>query len=122
MGFLERTSGWAIIGIIFCTLFTSTGQLMWKIGMDKFQLNILAILTNWPLMLGFLSYGIGLIIMLVSLKHGELSVLYPFVALSFIWVAFMSVGFLNEVITPLNWLGIATIIAGVSFIGLGAEK
>jgi drug/metabolite transporter (DMT)-like permease len=54
-----------------------------------------------------------------ALKHGELSMLYPFVALSFVWVALISWRFFGETITSLKIAGIVAIIAGISFTGLG---
>jgi uncharacterized membrane protein len=56
-----------------------------------------------------------------ALKGGDLSVLYPFVALAYIWVSLLSVKFLGEKMNKFKWLGIALIIIGVSFIGIGSN-
>ena len=66
-------------------------------------------------------YGISTILFIPALKGGELSVLYPFVALAYIWVSLLSVKFLGEKMNKVKWLGIALIILGVSFIGLGSN-
>ena len=76
--------------------------------------------TNYHLFGGVGLYAIGTILFIPALKGGELSVLYPFVALNYIWVSLLSVKFLGEKMNRFKWLGIALIIIGVSFIGLGS--
>ena len=112
----------AIILVVFCTIFTSIGQLLWKIGADKLQINFFSLITNYPLILGFVSYAIGTVLLLMALKLGELSVLYPFISLSFIWVGMLSITFLGEIMTSLKWISIILIIMGVSLIGVGGKN
>ena len=112
----------AIILVVFCTIFTSIGQLLWKIGADKLQINFFSLITNYPLILGFVSYAIGTVLLLMALKLGELSVLYPFISLSFIWVGMLSIAFLGEIMTSLKWISIILIIMGVSLIGMGSKN
>ena len=112
----------AIILVVFCTLFTSIGQLLWKVGANRLQLDFFSLITNYPLILGFVSYAIGTVLLLMALKLGELSVLYPFISLSFIWVGMFSIAFLGEVMTNLKWASIILIIIGVSLIGIGSKN
>ncbi|MBW2990852.1 EamA family transporter [Candidatus Woesearchaeota archaeon] len=108
--------------VILCTLITSFAQLLLKLGVDKFEPSFVGIITNSFLILGLLLYVGGAIIFVLALKHGDLSIIYPFISLSFIWVALLSLIFLGESIVLLQWLGIVIIIAGVSFIGWGAKS
>lgn len=114
-----ETKTWAIFLALFCSLFTSFGQLFLKIGSKtaSFDLNLL---TNYILILGMILYGIGAILLIFSLKGGELSVLYPLLASSFIWVSFLSMLFLNEKLSLIKYGGIILIITGIYFIGKGA--
>ncbi|MBW2985611.1 EamA family transporter [Candidatus Woesearchaeota archaeon] len=112
----------AIILIVFCTIFTSVGQLLWKFGANRLQLDFFSLITNYPLILGFVSYAIGTVLLLSALKLGDLSVLYPFISLSFIWVSMLSLTFLGEIMTSLKWIAIILIIMGVSLIGLGGKS
>ena len=112
----------AILLIVFCTLFTSVGQLFWKLGANRLQFNFFSLITNYPLIFGFVSYAIGTVLLLKALKLGELSVLYPFISLSFIWVSMLSIAFLGEVMTGLKWISIILIIMGVSLIGFGGKS
>jgi len=111
----------AIILVISCTILTSIGQILFKYSsgrLDSFH----SIITNVPLIFGFLIYGIAAILLIMALRTGHLSVIYPFVALSFIWVTLASIFLFKENVHMLNWLGIASIIIGVSFIGFGSQK
>lgn len=112
----------AILLIVVCTVFTSLGQILWKYGVDSLEFSIIGLVSNVPLIAGFLSYGIGLIFLVTALKYGDLSFLYPFIALSFVWVGMMSYFLLGEPITALKWIAIAFIIVGVSLIGIGGHR
>jgi len=117
---MGKTKPLAILGLVACTIFTALGQFTWKFAVNNFQLD--NIWANWPIILGFAFYGIGMAIMLISFKHGELSVLFPLIALGFIWVSILSTSFLGETMSLTNWAGVIAIVAGVSFIGVGGNK
>lgn len=117
----QKTRPFAILLILFCTLLTSSGQLLLKIGTNRLQLSVPAIVQNWPLLLGLVLYGASAIVMIIALKYGELSILYPFIALSFIWVMILSIFFLQESVSLWNWSGVAAILLGVSLIGKGGS-
>ena len=115
-----KTPLWTIVLIVLCTALTSVGQYFIKQGADRIQ-DFISIL-NLPLMIGFVFYGIGAILMIIALKYGELSVLYPIISLGFIWVALLGVYLLNEEIIFIHWIGIISIIGGVIFIGIGGKN
>ena len=81
-----------------------------------------ALLTSVPLFAGLAVYGIGAVLMIVALKHGELSVLYPLISLSYVWVAILSVVLFAEDMNPLKLAGILVIMAGVGVLGRGAHR
>ena len=112
------TKKWAILLVVFVTLLTSLGQIFWKFGSYHINANILSWL-NPPLVLGFLSYGLGAVLLIIALKHGELSTLYPIVATSYIWVALISPLFFPDTFTFSKFIGIAVIILGVALITRG---
>ena len=118
---IKKNNKLAIILVIICTIFTSVGQILMKIGTANTG-SIIEIITNIPLILGFVSYGIGAVLLIVSLKYGELSLVYPFIALSFIWVSIASIYLFNENVSIINWLGLTAILLGVSMIGYGSGK
>ena len=110
-----------IIYVVLCTLFTATGQILWKLGAGNTS-SIISIITNIPLLSGFVSYAIGAVLLILALKYADLSIVYPFIALSFIWVNIASIFIFKDQISVLNWLGILAIFVGVSMIGLGSRK
>ena len=114
------TKLWAILLVVFATLIGAFGPILLKKASAKSLSKISSLATNYNLFGGVALYGIGTILFIPALKGGELSVLYPFVALSYIWVSLLSTKFLGEKMNKYKWMGIALIIMGVSFIGLGS--
>jgi uncharacterized membrane protein len=110
----------AIIIALVCTIFTAAGQLFFKIGSAK----VVSISTffNLPIILGAFSYLIGSVLFIIALKKGELSVIVPLLALNFIWVGILSSVYLGEAINSTKWLGIISIVIGISFIGRGGMQ
>jgi undecaprenyl phosphate-alpha-L-ara4N flippase subunit ArnE len=116
------TKLWAMGLILFSTLLTSTAQLFYKFASDKLSFNILELITNYELIAGMVLYAIGGILLIVSFRGGEVSVLYPLFATSYIWVSFLSIYFLpDESMNLFKWLGVFTIIAGIVLIGFGSK-
>jgi uncharacterized membrane protein len=115
------TKLWAIGIVLFSTLLTSTAQLFYKFGAAKLSFDILSLITNYELIMGMVLYAIGGILLILSLRGGEVSVLYPIFATSYIWVSFLSIYFLGEVMNLFKWVGVAAIVIGIVFIGLGSK-
>jgi undecaprenyl phosphate-alpha-L-ara4N flippase subunit ArnE len=117
-----KTKSWAIGLMILTTLFTSTAQVFYKFGVATLEFNIYSLLTNYYLILGLVLYAIGAALMIIAFKGGELSVLYPIVATSYIWVGIFSYFIFHESISSLRWLGILAVFFGVVFIGIADKK
>ncbi|MFC1769018.1 hypothetical protein ACFLZX_04610 [Nanoarchaeota archaeon] len=115
-----KTKLWAIGLVVVATFLTATGQLLYKIGVDKFTFD--TIFSNYHLLLGLAIYLVAGITIIFSMKGGELSVIYPFIGLGFAWVTILSKVFLGEEVGFVKWLGVVIIFIGVTFIGIGAEK
>ena len=58
----------------------------------------------------------------LALRGGQLSVLYPIIALTYVWVTILSPMFFKDDINASKIIGLALIIAGVSFIGAGSRS
>lgn len=116
-----ETQLWAIYLVIIGGLIGGFGPIYLKKGADKIKKgNLKSIYKNKPLIIGILIYGISTLFFIPALKGGELSVLYPFVGLSYVWVCLYAKFMLKEDMSLLKWIGISIVILGVSFIGLGA--
>ena len=81
----------------------------------------MSLITNTYLLAGILLYVIGGALIIVSFRGGEVSVLYPIIATSYVWVSFLSIYFLHELMNIFKWAGIISIIAGIVFIGTGTK-
>ena len=115
------TQLWAIGLVISATLIGAFGPILLKKASAKKLSSIRELIKNYNLFLGVALYAIGTMLFIPALKGGDLSVLYPFVALSYVWVSFLSVKFLGEKMNRFKWIGIGLIIIGVTFIGLGSS-
>ena len=111
------------------TGFAAAAQIMMKFGaghpMPKIDLAhpatiialALAILTNVPLFFGY-SMNAGMAVLLIlALKDGQLSILYPIISLSYVWVNLLSMYFFHEHMNLFKAIGIALIIGGVGLLG-----
>ena len=75
--------------------------------------------TNPKLFFGYALYGVNLFLMALALKGRELSRLYPIIALTYVWVTFISlVALPNDHMNFFKWVGIIFIVSGVSILGL----
>ena len=117
-----KTKMWAILLMVFVTLLTSIAQILYKMGVGKLRFNIISIITNYPIIIGIILYIIGAVFMIISFRGGEVSVLYPIVATSYIWVSLLSNFFFNEFINTIRWAGIFAIVIGITFVGLGSKR
>ena len=115
------TKLWAALLVLFTTLLTSSAQLFYKFGSATVSLNLLELFTNYYLIGGLLLYAVGGTLMIVSFRGGEVSVLYPIIATSYIWVSFLSMFFLGETMNEFKWFGVVIIIAGIALIGYGSK-
>lgn len=111
----------AIFLTLICTLFTSAGTFLWKIGSNN-VFSIQTFISNPFIIGGFILYGIGSVLLIFALSMGELSILYPIISTGFIWAFLMSVFFLKENIYFSKVVGILIIIIGIVLLGFGADK
>ncbi|MEO8028164.1 MAG: cation/cationic drug transporter [Bryobacteraceae bacterium] len=117
----------SLLLVLCCTLCGATAQVLMKVGAGRIQPAsfidaVLGLLTNVPLIVAYMFYGVSLILLTLALRHGELSSIYPIIALTYVWVGILSVLIFHEVMTPLKIAGLATIVFGVAIIGRGGRS
>lgn len=120
----RRQAAWIVIG---CTLLIAVAQLLIKTGANRlshagFLGTFLGIFTVPPLFAGYCLYAIFTVLFVYALRHGEVSVLYPLIALGYVWVTILSAVVFHEAMNPLKIVAIATIVAGVSVLGWGGNQ
>ncbi|MDY0040093.1 MAG: EamA family transporter [Desulforhabdus sp.] len=111
-----ETKMWPVALAVCCALMGSLAQLLFKLGSASVQLDLWTWITNYRVLGGMTLYGISAVLFIVALKYGNLSVLYPVIATSYVWVALISFKILNEPLSAPKWLGIALILGGVMLI------
>ncbi len=101
------------ICLMLCSsLLVCIGQLLWKLSANG---NLVYLL------LGFISYGLGALVMLYAYKFGSLSVLQPMLSANYIFTIIFASAILHEQFTLFKFIGIITIFLGVLLIGCGDE-
>jgi len=110
----------AILIVVICTIFSSSGSFFQKKGMDHFRPDFYSIITNYDLILGIFLIGIGAVLLIWALKNGELSVIHPILGLTYVWALFLAYRFLGEKISYLQITGVVLILCGLAAIGRGA--
>ncbi len=115
-----RTHKRAILVMVFCTLLLTLGQFAWKIGVEFIDPSVWISFLNIYMITGIVLYGISSVLVLYALKYGELSILYPILATSYVWVSILAPMIFNEALHVLNVVGVLSVLVGVSLLGMGA--
>jgi multidrug transporter EmrE-like cation transporter len=109
------------LGLVFlCTLFGVAAQYLIKSSASGIeQLSLHAVLSNWSVWLGLSMYGVSTGLLVLALRDGELSLLYPVISLTYVWVTILSVTVFDESLGVLKAAGIGVICLGVTLLGRG---
>jgi multidrug transporter EmrE-like cation transporter len=120
--------------VFACTLIGALAQILVKLGTVDLGAHItlgqvahdpalfvkfcFGIISNGKLFAGYCLYGVNTFLMAMALKGRELSRLYPIIALTYVWVTFLSLFVLpGEHLNLFRSLGITLIVIGVSILG-----
>ena len=122
----------ALLLLIPAILFSTTGELLFKIGMnrvgsfafspDSLRTVLPQILLNPFIWIGFIGFGMGAVFWLAVLSRVPLSIAYPILALSYFVVVIEAWLFLHERVTWKRLVGVGIIVAGVVVVGLSEAK
>lgn len=100
----------------------SLGAVGLKAGAGRLKLNVKSLLTNWQLMAGVCAYLISSVLFVKGMSQGQLSVLYPLVAMGQIWTLLWARVFFREQITKHKLMAVGLILVGVALIGYGNSQ
>ena len=104
--------------VFFCTLFGAAAQVLIKYGANGLASGSpFEMITNPPLVTGYGLYGISTILLVLALRDGELSILYPVISLTYVWVTILSIYLFREKVNLYKMMGVAVVVAGVAVIG-----
>jgi len=116
------------VAIVFLqTLLGAIAQILLKNGTlqqkgDGMADIVIAISSNSHMFAGYALYGVSALLMIAALKYGELSILYPIIAMTYVWVTILSVLIYAETVSLLKFVGLASIVTGVAVLGLSSHS
>jgi multidrug transporter EmrE-like cation transporter len=117
----HRRRGAALV--FCCTLLGAAAQIFLKTGANQLvHPSVLGIITNLSLIGGLSLYGVSTVLLVLALRDGELSLLYPVIALTYVWVTILSFIVFHDRANPIKLIGIAIIVLGVGVLGRGPRK
>ena len=112
-----------VLLVFGCTVLGAAAQIFMKFGANRLaHPGLIGMATNPPLLSGLVLYGLSTVLLVLALKDGELSLLYPVIALTYVWVTLLSLFLLHDTPNPYKLTGIAIIVIGVSVLGRGGKK
>jgi drug/metabolite transporter (DMT)-like permease len=117
-----------------CTVFAAGAQVMLKFGanhpmpgVNPSQLSswiafATGLLGNWQLLLGYSLHACNALLLILALRDGELSMLYPIIALTYVWVNILSMYFFGDHMNFWKAAGIVLVIGGVALMGRASSR
>lgn len=105
-----------VLFMLLTALFSAIGQIFFKYGSEQVGASVTSWLLNYYLIVGLMIHGIGFYFMISAFKYANLSIIYPVLATSYIWVAIFSSILLKEKIYTLQWFGMFAIVVGIFLI------
>jgi drug/metabolite transporter (DMT)-like permease len=135
VGFAPRTEGfWSTLLILFVSVaFAFGGQLMLKAAMNEIGRigaqelgslgGTLGRAAREPrLWTGLMLFAVSALFWLVVLSRVPLSVAYPSVGMSYVFVVLFSRLWLHEHVPPLRWVGAGIVVVGIVIVGLSFNR
>jgi multidrug transporter EmrE-like cation transporter len=110
----------SILLVFAASFIGSFGAVFLKMGAGRLHRELSSLLLNWRLAAGVLLYLLSFVFYFLGLREGELSVLYPMVALGYIWTMLWSRLFFGEPFSRRKVGGIALILVGVVLLKAGS--
>lgn len=113
----------SFILVVCCTIIGAAAQVLIKKGAGALGANptmlqtAIAMVLTPALFAGYSLYGISTILLVLALRHGQLSLLYPVFAMTYVWVTILSVAVFHESMNPYKLAGIVAIVAGIAVLG-----
>ena len=104
--------------VLFGSVVGSFGAVFLKLG--AVRLTGLISVLNWRLALGVALYLASSVFYAFGIRHGQLSVLFPMVAVGYIWTLLWARLFFHERFTRSKLLGLGLVLGGVVLVGLGS--
>jgi multidrug transporter EmrE-like cation transporter len=108
----------SVLLVFLCTIIGAAAQILLKIGAQQLvSPNPIKMLMNPWLFCGYALYGMSTVLLILALRKGQLSLLYPVISLTYVWVSILSLLIFREAMNIYKALGLAIVVAGVAILG-----
>jgi drug/metabolite transporter (DMT)-like permease len=115
---LRALANHSVLLVFFCTLIGAAAQVLFKLGASALQRPTpVQIFTSPTLLAGYSLYAVSTGLLILALRRGQLSLLYPVISLTYVWVTILSMLIFSETLNVYKALGLAVVVAGVAIIG-----
>lgn len=108
----------SLLLVLGATILGSLGAVFLKIGAGQTDSTVLSF-ANSRLAIGVALYLGSSVFYAFGIKGAQLSVVYPMVSLGNVWAVLWARWLFKEPLTSPKLLGLALILVGVTFVGLG---
>jgi len=114
----------SVLLVLGCTVLGAAAQVLMKMGGNQLPpgASVVQMLTCVPLLGGLTVYGLSTVLLILALRNSELSLMYPIIALTYVWVMILSVVIFGESLNAFKVLGVLVIVAGVAVLGRGSQR
>lgn len=131
---LARRSNKSVYMVLGCTVFAAAAQVLLKFGATHTMPRMnpldpstwipfaIALAGNYQLVLGYTAHSANALLLILALRDGQLSLLYPIIALTYVWVNLLSMYFFHEPMNAWKAVGIALVIGGVALMGRASAR
>jgi multidrug transporter EmrE-like cation transporter len=100
------------------SVFGAVGQFLYKSGADSAGESLASYIFNVRIMIGVFCYIAVMVLFVAAFKRGgELTILYPIYATTFIWAAVIALAAYGTPIRPINVTGMGLLVAGMYCMG-----
>jgi multidrug transporter EmrE-like cation transporter len=119
--------------VLCLTIFAALAQIMMKYGATHYMPPVSlsqestwwpfakALLTNYPLIFGYAVSALNALLLILALRDGQLSTLYPIISLTFVWVNLLSMYLFGDHMNLWKGMGILLVVSGVAILGKASE-
>ena len=105
--------------VIFGSFIGSLAMVFVKSGAGRLELSLRSALSNWRLVVGVAGFCLSSFFFVLGLREGQLTILYPMVAVGYIFTLFWSRLFFGEALTKGKFAAIGLILVGLVLLQFG---
>lgn len=111
-----------MLWVVGASVIGSFAAVLLKGGAIRIERSLSSLLTNWRLAAGVAVYVLSSLLFVRGIKEGELSILYPMVAVGYVFSLPLSKLFFNEPLTKHKFLAVGLILCGVAMLAQSVSR